>query len=83
VRSSAALKRLSGEVARAVAALLGARDAAAKVLAETDGTQWPRVEGVRGVLARREQQYTLDEAVAEGKRSHERGPDPEDAQGQP
>jgi transcriptional regulator with XRE-family HTH domain len=54
------------EVWKAVAALLAAREAAEKVLADTDGTQWAQVREMREELATRLRFTGLDMLVEHG-----------------
>jgi hypothetical protein len=57
-------------VSRSVAALLAARDHAEKVLRETEGTPWPKVDTLREVLGERMDIYTLELAVEHGEKVH-------------
>jgi transcriptional regulator with XRE-family HTH domain len=59
------------EAAGTVRMLLNARATAEKVLAETEGTEWPRVRAFREMLAERLDLHTLDNAVAKGIMQHE------------
>jgi len=81
ISAGADLEASAGYVARFVHALLTARERAAKVLADTDAGQSPRVQALRAEAAVRLGRHTLDAAVAEGVRRYEEHEDPENRTG--
>jgi transcriptional regulator with XRE-family HTH domain len=68
--ASMSVRASARKVSRAVAALLGARVAAEKVLADTDGAQWAGVQEMREELAKELRAYTLDGSVEYGVMVH-------------